>query len=179
MAVTNAELAAFERQVMRSLGEKLHARLQQASKANISAAAFGDPEKIADAMEAVLPFGHVYDEISGPFYDTAGLTRWLGVSRQALHQKVARHSLLACPLAEGGSVYPSWQFLPSGATLPALGEVLSELSTGTDDPWMVALWMQAPSAHLEGHRPSEWLRDGRDPKRVLAMARDVASSWAA
>jgi hypothetical protein len=173
------DLAAFERQVMRSLGTKLHARLKKAGEADIAVEAFGDPEQIADAMAAVLPLGHVYDEISGPFYDTAGLTRWLGISRQALHQQVARHAVLACPLQDGGVVYPAWQFLPNGTTIPALAEVLSALSDGTDDAWMIALWMQAPSEHLGGARPSEWLRDGGDPQQVLAMTRDVASRWRA
>jgi len=171
------DIASFERQVLTSLSGKLHARLRKASAANIDVKAFGDPEEIAEAMAAVLPLGHVYDEISGPFYDTAGLTRWLGVSRQALHQKVARHAILACPLADGGNVYPAWQFLENGATIPALGEVLTVLSEGTDDAWMIALWMQAPNHHLGSHRPSEWLRKGGDPQRVLAKARDTAARW--
>lgn len=171
------DIASFERQVMKSLSGKLHARLRKADAANIDVGAFGDPDDIAEAMAAVLPLGHVYDEISGPFYDTAGLTRWLGISRQALHQKVARRAVLACPLADGGNVYPAWQFLENGATIPALGEVLVVLSEGTNDPWMIALWMQAPSHDLDGHPPSEWLRSGGDPQRVVTMARDVAARW--
>jgi hypothetical protein len=130
-------------------------------------------------MAAVLPLGHVYDEISGPFYDTAGLTRWLGISRQALHQKATRHALLACPLDDGGVVYPTWQFLPNGATIPALTEVLATLAAGTDDAWMIALWMQAPNEQLDGRRPSEWLREGRDRQEVIEIARSVASRWRA
>lgn len=130
-------------------------------------------------MVAALPLGHVFDEISGPFYDTSGLVRWLGISRQALHQKVARHAILACPLDDGGLVYPTWQFLDSGASIPSLADVLATLAEGTDDAWMIALWMQAPSEYLDGDRPNQWLRQGGDPQQVLAMARRVASSWAA
>ena len=173
------DLATFERQVMKSVGEKLHARLQKAREADIGPEAFGDPEEIADAMAAVLPLGHVYDEISGPFYDTTGLTRWLGISRQALHQKAARHAILACPLEDGGVVYPTWQFLSNGATIPALVDVLSALAASTDDTWMIALWMQAPSEHLDGQRPSEWLRDGGDPERVISLGRGIAARWRA
>ena len=79
----------------------------------------------------------------------------------------------------GGVVYPTWQFLDSGATIPSLAEVLATLAEGTDDAWMIALWMRAPSENLDGGHPSEWLRKGRDPQRVIAMARQVASSWAA
>ncbi|OBI56028.1 XRE family transcriptional regulator [Mycobacterium sp. E787] len=177
MAMT--DLAVLEREIMRSVSRKVHDRLRKAAAAEVSPEAFGDAEAIAEAMVAALPLGHVFDEVSGPFYDTAGLARWLGVSRQALHQKIARHALLACPLADGGVVYPVWQFLESGATIPSLGEVLTTLAQGTDDAWMMALWMRAPSDQLDGERPSEWLREGCDPERVIAMAREVAAGWRA
>jgi hypothetical protein len=176
---TMTDLGSFEREIMRSVGQKVHDRLRKASEAQLGPEAFGDPEDIADAMVAVLPLGHVFDEVSGPFYDTSGLSRWLGISRQALHQRVARHAVLACPLADGGVVYPTWQFLDNGATIPSLAEVLDTLSGGTDDAWMIALWMRAPSEDLEGQPPSEWLRQGHDPQQVIAMARQAASSWSA
>lgn len=173
-----ADLTAFERQVMRELGPRLRDRLQRASDADLSVEVlFGDPATLAETMVASLPASHVYNEISGPFYDTAGLTRWLGISRQAVHQRAAKHALLACPTVDGGTVYPAWQFLPNGATIPALPEVLSALADGTDDAWMLALWMQASSDLLDGNRPSDWLRKGGDPQRVLAMARDTAARW--
>jgi len=173
------DLAVLEREIMRSVGRKVHDRLRKAAEAQLSPEAFGDPEAIAEAMVAGLPLGHVFDELSGPFYDTSGLTRWLGISRQALYQKVARHAILACPLADGGVVYPAWQFLGSGATIPSLGAVLTTLAEDTDDAWMMALRMRAPSDQLDGNCPSDWLRKGRDAERVIAMAREVASSWRA
>jgi len=173
------DLALFERQIRRSVSRKVHERLRRADEASLGPEAFGDPEQIAEAMVAALPLGHVYDEVTGPFYDTTGLTRWLGVTRQALHQKVARYAILACPLDDGGVVYPTWQFLDSGATIPALRDVLTVLASGTVDPWMAALWMRAPSEHLDGSCPADWLRHGGDPQRVIAMARQTAASWSA
>lgn len=173
------ELASFEQQIMRLISQKVHELLRKASEAQLGPEAFGDPEDITDAMVAALPQSHVFDQISGPFYDTSGLTRWLDISRQALHQRVARHAILACPLDDGGIVYPTWQFLDSGATIPSLSDVLTTLSEGTDDAWMIALWMRAPSEDLDDAPPSEWLRAGGDPQRVIEMARQVASSWAA
>lgn len=164
---------------MKSVGEKVHARLKQAREADLDPEVFGDPEAIADAMAAALPLGHPYDEVSGPFYDTSGLTRWLRISRQALHQRVARRTILACPLADGGVVYPTWQFLDSGATLPGLADVLSALAAGSGDAWMLTLWMQARSERLQGDSPSRWLRNGGDPDQVVSMARDAASGWRA
>jgi hypothetical protein len=178
-AATMTDLASFEREIMRSVGQKVHDRLRKASEAQLGPEVFGDPGDIADAMVAALPLGHVFDDVSGPFYDTSGLSRWLRISRQALHQRVARHAILACPLDDGGVVYPRWQFLDSGATIPSLAEVLATLAEGTDDAWMIALWMRAPSEDLEGHPPSDWLRNGHDPQQVIALAQQVASSWAA
>ena len=83
------------------------------------------------------------------------------------------------PLEDGGVVYPTWQFLSNGATIPALVDVLSALAASTDDTWMIALWMQAPSEHLDGQRPSEWLRDGGDPERVISLGRGIAARWRA
>ncbi len=171
------DVAAFERQLISSLSGKIRERLRKANEAQLDVATLGDPEQLAEAMAAVLPVGHVYDEICGPFYDTAGLTSWLGISRQALHQKLGRHQILACPLADGGSVYPAWQFLISGATIPSLADILSALATGTDDPWMTALWMRAPNPDLDGDRPSEWLRRGGDPEHVRQAARSAAAGW--
>lgn len=173
------ELASFEQEIMRSVAQKVHDRLRKASEAQLRPEVFGDPEDIAEAMVAALPLGHVFDEVSGPFYDTASLSRWLRISRQALHQRVARHAILACPLDDGGVVYPTWQFLDSGATIPSLAEVLAALAEGTDDAWMIALWMRAPSEDLDGDAPSDWLRTGRDRRPVIAMAHEVASGWAA
>jgi hypothetical protein len=176
---TMTELESFEQDILRLVIEKVHDLFQKAREAQLGPEAFGDPEKIAETMVAALPQSHVFDEISGPFYDTSGLTRWLDISRQALHQRVARHAVLACPLEDGGVVYPTWQFLDNGATIPSLTDVLSTLADGTDDAWMMALWMRAPSEELDEARPSEWLRAGGDPHRVIAMAKQVASSWAA
>ncbi|MUL84542.1 MULTISPECIES: hypothetical protein [unclassified Mycolicibacterium] len=173
------DLALFEHQIMLSVSRKVHERMRRADEARLGPEAFGDPEEIAEAMVAALPLGHVFDEITGPFYDTAGLTRWLGVSRQALHQKVARYAILACPLDEGGVVYPAWQFLDSGATIPSLRDVLTALTEGADDPWMAALWMRAPSDRLDGSCPADWLCQGGDPQRVIEMARESAASWSA
>lgn len=173
------DLVVLEREIMRSVGRKVHDRLRKAAAAQVSPEEFGDPEAIADAMVAALPLGHVFDEVSGPFYDTAGLARRLQISRQAVHQKSARHAILACPLADGGVVYPAWQFLDNGATIPSLGAVLTALADGTDDAWMMALWMRAPSDQLDGACPSDWLRNGGDAERVITMAREVASGWRA
>lgn len=173
------DLSVLEQQILRSVSLKVRDRLRKAAEAQVGPEAFGDPEDIADAMVAALPLGHPFDEVAGPFYDTAGLARWLGVSRQAVHQRAARGALLGCPLADDTTVYPVWQFLDNGATLPRLADVLAELADGRDDPWMAALWLRAPSQTLDGASPADWLRDGGEPAPVIASARRAAAGWRA
>lgn len=126
---------------------------------------------------ATPPAESQWNTLVGPFLDSDGAQARLGVSHQAVHEMVAKHAVLACPTTDGVTVYPTWQFLPDGATLPALAEVLSTLAAGTDDTWTIALWMQAPSDLLDGHRASDWLREGGDPQRVLVLARHTAARW--
>lgn len=173
------DLSGLEQQILRSVSLKVRARLREAAEAQVNPEAFGDPEAIADAMVAALPLGHPFDEVAGPFYDTAGLSRWLGVSRQAVHQRAARHGILGCPLADGTTVYPAWQFLDTGSILPGLAEVLVALAAGGDDPWMAALWLRAPNEQFDGATPAEWLRDGGDPAPVLEAAQRTAAGWRA
>ena len=69
------------------------------------------------------------------------------MSRQALHQRVARHAILACPIGVS-VVYPTWQFLDNGATIPSLA-----------------------GSHLGG--PTTWSRDAgakEDSKASLPVA---------
>lgn len=172
------DLSVLEQQILRSVSVKVRARLRKAAEDQVGPEAFGDPEVIADAMVAALPLGHPFDEAAGPFYDTAGLARWLGISRQAIHQRAARHAILGCPLADDTAVYPAWQFLDNGATLPGLTTVLTALAGG-GDPWMAALWLGAPNDALDGATPADWLSDGGDTAPVLEAARRVASGWQA
>ncbi len=173
------DLSVLEQQILRSVGLKVRARLRKAAEAQVGPEAFGDPEDIADAMVAALPLGHPFDEVAGPFYDTAGLGRWLGVSRQAVHQRAARRAILGCPLADDTTVYPVWQFLDNGATLPGLAAVLAELAEGSDDAWMAALWLRASNEQLDGASPADWLGDGGETAPVIEAARRVAAGWRA
>jgi len=113
------DLPVLEQQILRSVSLKVRARMRKAAEAQVGPEAFGDPEAIADAMVAALPLGHPFDEAAGPFYDTAGLARWLGISRQAVHQRSGRRAILGCPLADDTTVYPVWQFLDGTVTLSA------------------------------------------------------------
>lgn len=68
-------------------------------------------------------------ERCGPFYDTDGLTTWLGLPRQQVHERREARTLLGCPTAEGELIYPVWQFQDNGELLPGLPSVLMVLSS--------------------------------------------------
>jgi hypothetical protein len=93
---------------------------RRAAPANMDPEEIGDPDDLA---AGALPASHPFDAVIGPFYDTTGLTKWLGVSRQALHQRVKVGSILGCPLDDGAIVYPAWQFVDNDATAPGLADL--------------------------------------------------------
>ncbi|MDG5481992.1 hypothetical protein [Mycolicibacterium gadium] len=168
----------LEERILAALRPQLHVQLRRAAVTNVDPNTLGSPDDIAASMVAVLPASHPFDDVIGPFYDTAGLTRWLDISRQALHQRVKAATVLGCPLDDGTLVYPVWQFLNNGASVPGLAEVLKALHAGTDDPWQIALWLSAPNEDLDGMPAREWLRNNRSRQRVLALAHQTASRWA-
>ncbi|MDV6305359.1 hypothetical protein R3P93_22575 [Rhodococcus cerastii] len=72
---------------MELLTDRVRATFVEARAAGVPAEVFGDVEAIATAMVAALPTSHPYDRLVGPFYDTAGLTKWLGVSHQQEYRR--------------------------------------------------------------------------------------------
>ena len=148
-----------------------------------------DLNEIADRMVAALPdpATAALDAAVGPFYDTAGLSRWLGVSRQAVHKRIGK-SLIAVHTEENDILYPAFQFTEHGDTLPHLMDAARTLSTGLADEWSIAMWLNTPVDDLAGRSIVECLRaadggaaDGgaADVDAALAFARAEASRLAA
>lgn len=162
----------------------LHAQLDRkfaaAAAAGVDAAAFDDVDAIAAAMVAALPIGTLYDQLAGPFYDTAGLTRWLGISKQALAKRVDAGTVIACRQEDDRRtwVYPAWQFTDR-AVVAGLAEVWQILRAGaTADPWMAVFWLKASNPALGGVTPVDWLHAGGDLDTVVDEARADAARWA-
>jgi hypothetical protein len=134
-----------------------------------------DPEQIAERVAALIPTPHPFAQL-GPFYTTRAVTKWLGLTRQALDQRVRARKMLGCPTADGGQrVYPVWQFTNDGRPIPHLAEVLNTLHEGIDDPWTWATWLAAPvPGRFEGKPAYQWLAEGRDAESVLVQARRTA-----
>ncbi|MDV2981619.1 UNVERIFIED_CONTAM: hypothetical protein Q9R71_31040 [Actinomycetes bacterium ARC8] len=140
-----------------------------------------DVSRLVQSMLRVVPRNVESNELAnrvGPFYDTAGLTSWLVVTRQALEKRIAAGKLLACVTSDRVRLYPVWQFTDSGKLLPGLAEVLAALRQGTVDGWTIAAWLTTPVEELDG-AAMEWLKDRRDPAPVIELARHDAEAWAA
>jgi hypothetical protein len=136
-----------------------------------------DPAELAEQLLAAVPTRHDLDRLTGPFYDTAGLTKWLDVSRQALDDRTKKGTLLMCPLQDGTRVYPAWQFRNDRTTVPHLAALLKILRVGAESPWTVATWLRTPLSQLDGVDPVSWLDRGGEPEAVLAVARADADRW--
>ncbi len=160
--------------LMAELQGELHRQHKTLHGANLS--------NLAKTMARVAPDAeprNEMDRLVGPFYSTASLEEWLGISRQALDQRVRARKLLGCMATDRVRLYPSWQFTDRGLVIPGLDRVLPVLAAGVDAPWTWALWLvSAIPDELEGLSPAEWLAKGRDPVPVITLARQDAAIWA-
>jgi hypothetical protein len=136
-----------------------------------------DPAELADRLVASVPTRHDLDRLTGPFYDTSGLTKWLGVTRQALDDRTKKGTLLMCPLADGTRVYPAWQFRTDRTTVPHLAEALKILRAGASSAWTVATWLRTPIGEFGDVDAVTLLDRGGDAEVVLAVARADADRW--
>jgi hypothetical protein len=114
----------------------------------------------------------------GPSYETKQVRELLGSSRQAVHERAKRGTLLALRGGDGQPRFPAFQFGPTGKPLPALGEILDVLRPVAASPYTIASWFVTEDAELEGKTPAEWLREGRDPDHALRAAGRYAARLA-
>ncbi len=131
--------------------QAVDARLGEVERRGGDVTTLGDPEVLADRMVATLPVAaHPFDVELGPFYDTTGLSRWWGVSRQALADRVRRGTLLACRTADGHLVYPAFQFARDGAVRPGIAEAVAVFARQGVDGWTAAVWLTTASPAFDG-----------------------------
>jgi hypothetical protein len=112
----------------------------------------------------------------GPFYRTEQVVKLLGVTRQAVADRVRQRSLLAMRTSEGTWVYPTLQF-EGRHILPDIGRVLRAFDR-TDDGWAIAAWLASPNAALGRDRPIDWIVARRDQERVAELGRRASHRWA-
>lgn len=130
------------------------------------------------AEAALVPL--IWNEAVGETCDTAHVTQLLGVTRQALYDRVKRGTLLGIP-GQGTTLFPAWQFASQGYVRPGVTQVLQAFR-GMEPPVQpveLASWATTPCLDLEGQTPAEWLIAGRSVDAVRAAARHSAALLAA
>ena len=138
-----------------------------------------DVEELADRMMAALPTVHLLDRPLGPFYDTTGLVAWLGISRQALFDRVRRGTVLACRTSDGHLLYPSLQFGRTGTVRPGVQEAVGAFTRRDVDGWSIGAWLTTASDVFDGHSAVDYLVVHRSSTAAIARVADAAASDAA
>ena len=178
-AVQTAAPAGLLDELSDQLAKAVRARLEHVDLQALRL--LGPAHEVAESWARQLPLTpSPLEDLTGPFYDTGSLRKWLGVTRQALDSRARHGSILALTTGDGTRAYPAWQWRSDKSTIPHLGEVLSLLLAGARDPWTAALWMTSPIDWGDGEEVSawQWLDAGRDPAPVLGEARADSARWA-
>lgn len=156
-------------------------RADELARQGRSLRSLGALDDLAARMVAALPSVHPWDTAIGPFYDTAGLMLWLGVTRQALADRERRGTLLACRTADGHLVYPVLQFGRNGQVRPGVVDAVGILKRAGADGWAVGAWLTTPTAAFDGDSAVDYLVVHRSSKdavdRVKAVAAADAAAW--
>jgi hypothetical protein len=131
------------------------------------------------AEAALAPL--IWGEAVGERWSTTYVAEFLGVSRQALHERVKRGTLLGV-LGRGTTWFPTWQFdIANRNSRPVVPTVLHAFRH-TDPPLApveVAAWALSPQVELEDLTPADWLAAGRPESAVVDAARQTAARLAA
>ncbi len=131
------------------------------------------------AEAALAPL--IWGEAIGERWGTTDVAEFLGVSRQALHDRVKRGTLLGVP-GRGTTWFPTWQFdLANRSSRPVVAALLQAFRS-IDLPLAaveIASWAQRPQAELEDLTPADWVAGGRPDGPVLDAARHTAVRVAA
>ena len=119
----------------------------------------------------------------GDRWDTSTTAEFLGVSRQALHDRVRRGTLLGAP-GRGTTWFPTWQFdLGHRQVRPVVAQILhafEEAFGDRADPLVIASWAQSPQTALDGLSPINWISSAeRDDDAAVVAARRSAAKLAA
>lgn len=177
--------SALAKHVNHSSFRQLAAAIERLQELAVTASKSDDPrviewlvEQVDSLSTPVVPADVRWNELVGPFYDTAGLERWLGVSRQALSQRVKAGELLGL-LAKSRrtTYYPVWQF--NGRDLVrGVPEVIRGL--GERSALNKALWLKSQREEFGDHTVIEVLANGdpSDVRAIIAEARADGTAWA-
>jgi hypothetical protein len=161
--------ATFCDELMTELSSRIERLVLSLTAAGHDAYTLGAPADLADHMVASIPRSDPLNLEIGPFYTTASLTRWMGVSRQYVLELVKQRRILSLTTADNHKVYPSRQFGLRGAPMLHMADILAILDPFID-PWTEAMWLVTPSEALGDRTPIEHLAENRGHEAVLLAA---------
>lgn len=114
----------------------------------------------------------------GPLMSSSEVRELLGdVSRQRVDELLRGRRLIGLLDGAGRRRFPSFQF-EDGRPVEALVAAHWTIADAAANEWSAAAWCVAPDEALEGDSPVRWARDGRDPARLAAVARQDAARLA-
>jgi hypothetical protein len=136
----------------------------------------GDAARLGQRAALVAAAGALWQRQLGPLLEMRQAQELLGVgSRQAVHDLIQRHRLLALSSEDRRALVPLFQFSEAGRPYAAVPPILRIFAEAEATGWTVASWFTTPSAELEDQTPIGWIKAGRDPQTVLEAARAAAA----
>ena len=108
-------------------------------------------------------------QLEGGVWGIQRVADHLGISRQAVNQRVRRDHLLAVAPGKHLHRFPAWQFA-EGGVLDGLEDVLAVLVAGGVSTWGRVLFFLSEQDDMTAPRPLDALREG-DKEGVLRAAR--------
>ena len=136
----------------------------------------GDPRSLGRRGALLAVAGAIWGRHLGPLLNTRQVAELLGVgTRQAVHDRVKRHRILALPTGEREHAYPAFQFGETGQPYPAIASVLEAFAVARLSSHTIGSWFMTAQPLLDGLTPARWIAEGRDDDRLIMAARRAAA----
>lgn len=165
----------FTREVVRLVTIQLEDRLGESHDPERE---FGTADELAARMLSAVPQPGLWDATVGPVYTATHLKNALGISRQAVSERVKARSLWGLKTRDDHLVFPVSQFTGEYIVLDGLPEVLKAFRDVTVDDWTLASWLTATQPDLGGSSVINWLQTtASDKQSAVALARTTARRW--
>ena len=136
----------------------------------------GDAARLGQRAALVAAAAAVWQKQLGPLLEMRHAQQLLGVgSRQAVHDLIQRHRLLALTTEDRRTLIPVFQFTEAGRPYEAVPPILRIFAQAEATGWTTASWFTTPCPELDGQSPMTWISEGRDLDAVLDAARAAAA----
>jgi hypothetical protein len=136
----------------------------------------GDATRLGQRAALVAAAGALWRGQLGPLLDMRQTQELLGVSsRQAVHDLIQRHRMLAVSTEDRRTLVPVFQFSEAGRPYEVVPSILRVFAEVEATGWTTASWFTTPNAELQGCTPIAWIQDGRDHPTVLNAAHAAAA----